>query len=660
MNKLLKKLLEAGLKKGDTYLDVVDFEDVLELTLVSAPAAGGKFLKENKGDQSIRILASYNQLREDKMKTLKQLLEAIKKIFPDVTLEIKEGDDETKVMGYITEALKSVKAEGEAMKYAKQTLTEQLKVAGTKIIEAAKDPEAAKIAEAKKAEEAAKAAAKGIEPLSEEKIAATVLKVLEEREKTSEGKRVRIEASKTLLTIKLKEAKVSDEIAKHIMPIYEGQELTDGQVNIIVSQEQAKLAALSATGVNVTGQARDAHLTPTLDQHDKWVKAIENMLAGHQVHKDVAPFAGIHDSYRQITGYNGNTVQIGDRLLREIAVAAPGATANPNVKEQWDEHMKYLRESTNSFVARNEHLAENVLLTTTWTQAFADAQHKRFMAVFELPDHDIWRKVVSFISSNTDYKDQHAIRLGGFANLSTVSEDAVYLEQTWPADEETVFSIVKRGNIFPLTRESMIRDDLKALAMLPKMMAQAAGQTLVEFVFDFFLNNPNMDYDSVAWFAAGHNNLGALPLTNANLRTSIYSMKKQTQLSSGKRIGVQPRYLVHPVDLGQDAFEQTKASVTSLSGRNETIENWFKRFAIDSIEVPYWTDVDDWFLLADPMKTETIEISFLNGRQVPELFVQDAPTVGENFTRDRITWKLRHEYGGEPVEHRGIHANIVP
>ena len=48
MNKLLKKLLEAGLKKGDTYLDGVDFEDVLELTLLSAPAAGGQFLKKNK------------------------------------------------------------------------------------------------------------------------------------------------------------------------------------------------------------------------------------------------------------------------------------------------------------------------------------------------------------------------------------------------------------------------------------------------------------------------------------------------------------------------------------------------------------------------------------------------------------------------------------
>lgn len=651
MKELLKRLLAAGFKKGETYLDVINFDEVLELTLVSAPAAGGKFLKENN-DPSIRILASYNQLREDKMKTLKKLLEAIKKIFPDVTLEIKEGDDETKVMCYITEALASVKAESEAMKYAKQTLTEQLKVAGTKIAEGkvkdpVKDPEGKKVVE-------------GIEPLSEEKIAAAVAKVLDARDKTSEGKRVRIEASKSLLTLKLKEAKVSDEIAKHIMPIYEGQELTDEQVNIIVTQEQAKLAALSANGVNVTGQAREAHLTPTLDQHDKWVKALENMLAGTQVHKEVAPFAGIHDSYRQITGFNGNNVEIGERVLRECAVAAPPATANPNIKEQWDQHMKYLRESTNSFVKRNEHLAENVLLTTTWTQAFADAQNKRFMAVFELPDHEIWRKVVSFISSNTDYKDQHAIRLGGFANLSTVAEDALYLEQTWPADEETIFSIVKRGNIFPLTRESMIRDDLKALAMLPKMMAQAAGQTLVEFVFDFFLNNPLMDYDSVAWFAAGHNNLGALPLTNANLRTAIYSMKKQTQLSSGKRIGVQPRFLVHPIDLGQDTFEQTKASVTSLSGRNETIENWFKRFAIDSVEVPYWTDVDDWFLLADPMKTETIEISFLNGRQVPELFVQDAPTVGENFTRDRITWKLRHEYGGEPVEHRGIHANIVP
>ena len=37
---------------------------------------------------------------------------------------------------------------------------------------------------------------------------------------------------------------------------------------------------------------------------------------------------------------------------------------------------------------------------------------------------------------------------------------------------------------------------------------------------------------------------------------------------------------------------------------------------------------------------------FLGGREEPELFVQDMPNVGSMFSNDKLTYKIRHIYGG--------------
>jgi hypothetical protein len=63
--------------------------------------------------------------------------------------------------------------------------------------------------------------------------------------------------------------------------------------------------------------------------------------------------------------------------------------------------------------------------------------------------------------------------------------------------------------------------------------------------------------------------------------------------------------------------------------------------------------------LADPADIPTIEIGFLDGREEPELFVQDNPTVGSLFTNDKITWKIRHIYGGNVTDFRGATKAVV-
>jgi len=70
-------------------------------------------------------------------------------------------------------------------------------------------------------------------------------------------------------------------------------------------------------------------------------------------------------------------------------------------------------------------------------------------------------------------------------------------------------------------------------------------------------------------------------------------------------------------------------------------------------------DENNYYLTAAPSQVEGIEIGFLNGKEEPEILVQDNPVMGNVFVYDTIRYKVRHEYGGCVVDYRGLAGSIV-
>jgi hypothetical protein len=200
----------------------------------------------------------------------------------------------------------------------------------------------------------------------------------------------------------------------------------------------------------------------------------------------------------------------------------------------------------------------------------------------------------------------------------------------------------------------MVDDDLGALQAVPKLGVSAA-QTRYEYVFDnLFMDNRTMNADSIALFHASHGNLATVALASAALINRITAMADQTEQDSSKIIGVRPKYIVVPNELTRTAWELAQTPLSLHSGRTETVQNWLRTYAMEVITVPHWTDATDWFLVADPALYPTIEVGFLGGRQEPEVFVQDQPTIGSVFTADKITYKIRHIYDGTPLDWRSM------
>ncbi|PKO63466.1 MAG: hypothetical protein CVU23_10570, partial [Betaproteobacteria bacterium HGW-Betaproteobacteria-17] len=181
-------------------------------------------------------------------------------------------------------------------------------------------------------------------------------------------------------------------------------------------------------------------------------------------------------------------------------------------------------------------------------------------------------------------------------------------------------------------------DDVQALRRIPVELALAAKNTLYEFVFDFFRTNPTI-HDTKALYHADHGNLFTVALSAAEFSAHRLAMLKQTRAGSGKRLATGPASILVPFELQELAY--------NLFVRNQNLDKTFvQTINPEVIPVDYWTDATDWCTVASTMVLPVLEIGFLDGREDPELFVQDQPNAGSMFSNDKLTYKIRHIYGG--------------
>lgn len=264
--------------------------------------------------------------------------------------------------------------------------------------------------------------------------------------------------------------------------------------------------------------------------------------------------------------------------------------------------------------------------------------------------YSVWRMLVT-IASAPDFRTQHVTRFGGYGDLPTVSQGAPYPALISPNDEEATYALAKRGGTEEITLEHIKNDDVRFIRSVPKKLAQAAKRTLSKFVLDFLRTNPVI-YDGQPLFSAAHSNLGSAALSAAAVSAARTTMRRQPEAGSGDPLNIEPKYIWVPYD-----SEETAVNLFQRTTNND--KTALQSLALQVMAVWYWSDMNDWCLSADPLQVPTIEICFLDGNQEPDLFVQDAATVGSMFSNDKLTWKIQHIYSGTPIEYRGVHKSVV-
>jgi len=123
-----------------------------------------------------------------------------------------------------------------------------------------------------------------------------------------------------------------------------------------------------------------------------------------------------------------------------------------------------------------------------------------------------------------------------------------------------------------------------------------------------------------------------------------------------EKIGIRPAFVAVPTEL-----ESTLDRILNSQLEPDTVENnvnvMYK--IAKPMHVGSLTDANDWYLIADKTWLDMYEIGFVDGAENPLILVQDQPNVGNTFTRDRITYKVRHEYGAAMTDYRGFYKAVV-
>lgn len=285
-----------------------------------------------------------------------------------------------------------------------------------------------------------------------------------------------------------------------------------------------------------------------------------------------------------------------------------------------------------------------------------------------------YEQIVSVAPNDGTTQPMQWITFGGIGNLPTVAEGAAYTELSL-ADARETDSFVKKGGYVGITEEMWRRNDLQRMQAVPRELANAAMRSRSAAIAAIFTVNsgtgPTLDEDSTVLFASGH---------GSNVQTTAFSATawaaarlecyKHTQLGSGKRLALYPKYCLVPADLYLTALEVFGygQGPGGMMGGNTTHAPNVNANASDRgpadprpvpVTVPDWTDTNDWAYLVDPVLHPVIMMAYIEapgGRVHPAPRVEAvvSPLAGLVFTNDTLPVKVRDWWTAGVATWRGI------
>lgn len=250
-----------------------------------------------------------------------------------------------------------------------------------------------------------------------------------------------------------------------------------------------------------------------------------------------------------------------------------------------------------------------------------------------------------------DFKISNRVGLGEFASLRQVREGAEYKHITLGDTGEKI-QLATYGELFGITRQAIINDDLNALTSIPMKMGMAAKATIGDLVYAVLMDNPKLS-DGVDLFHATHKNTGTGAITVDNLdkaRTLMRTQKTKTENGKARTLNIRPAYVLTPVSLEAKANQVIRSASVAGAEANSGIDNPIRNFAevIGEPRLDGDAGTNTAWYLAAKAGSDTIEVAYLNGVDTPYIEQQ------QGFTTDGVATKVRIDAGVAPLDYRGL------
>lgn len=243
----------------------------------------------------------------------------------------------------------------------------------------------------------------------------------------------------------------------------------------------------------------------------------------------------------------------------------------------------------------------------------------------------------------TDFRAAKRVGLGDFGHLPQVGEGEEYTYGTI-GDEGASVALATYGQLFTITRQAILNDDMHLLTKIPEKMGQAARATIAKLVFALLTGNAKAQ-DGKALFDASHKNT----ITNAVL--DLANIDKGIQMMNGfvnargEPLAIEPEFMLLPTSMYTRGLQLIKSASVEGADANSGIINPLRDIVtpVKSARLQA-ADEKSWYLI----NKEAIEVSYLDGIDTPYMEQQ------QGFTVDGVSTKVRIDAGVNVIDYRGI------
>ena len=405
-----------------------------------------------------------------------------------------------------------------------------------------------------------------------------------------------------------------------------------------VGQTTERVTVTESSDDKLFAAARDGLIMRTLRAAGSR-QTIERPAAGHEDFRNMK-LSRMAEMYAERLGCDVR--RMGQKDIALVAMGHPG-TAN-RFRIQRDAY-----HTTGSF--------SNLLL---------DAANKTLLAGYEEAPFT-WNMWARDAGTTADFKNINRIRFSEMGTPEMVPEGKEYKDAGMSDTKET-YKINKYGNMFTVTWETVVNDDLDAISRIPAMQGAACRRLQNQAVYGVLTANAAMA-DTGTLFnataqttAGGHANYasGAGAPSVTTLNTAYISMMTKKGLRSDVILNIQPAFLIVPAAISATALQLLGSiadpSVGGSAAGNSNTKNIYGPNGDRPLKVIVEPLLDAnsstaWYLAANNSQVDTVEITFLEGEQSPVL---------ENewdFDKDVYKYKVRQTFGVAPIDFRGLYKH---
>jgi len=332
-----------------------------------------------------------------------------------------------------------------------------------------------------------------------------------------------------------------------------------------------------------------------------------------------------------------------------------------------------------------EYMLKEAITTSDFPLIFGQVLDREVLARYKVAVAD-WKSYFR-ISRLRDFRQVSRFKITGNDNrLPLVPEKGEYLVGP-VADGRYYYNLAKYGRQFDISWEAIINDDMGAFDDVAQRMANAAIRTEAFNATSTFASatGPHAGLFGVGLVdvdGGAVTNLGVLPLTIANLETTLELMAAQVDVN-GEPISVQGVHLVVPTPLkftamqiltsGQKQWTEGAVGVPMPFPTTNVVSQVGIQLHVD----PYLQVVDTsatndttWYLFADPSQGAAMEFGYLRGHETPEICMKSSDKVSMgggaispfsgDFATDNIFYRVRIVKGTCRQDPRFAYAQQAP